>query len=166
MKATYGSIEVKGGIAEEDSETLESFGKAMLTACPDCGRAARLPIPPFTFTREPLSIGPASVIFPCGWHGYLTNGIWQRSPDSRCGQPGQTREGRKVARTDLKIGDHVSFLRMSNKAVRMTGTIVAFNEDGKTVDIALDHHDVDSIENAHLDDVTVLEPAPAEEVKQ
>jgi hypothetical protein len=161
VKATYGSIEVKGGIAEEDFETLRDFGKAMLTACPDCGRAARIPIPPFTFTREPLSIGPASIWFPCGWHGYLSGGMWQRSPDSHCGQPVAREEGRKVAREDLKVGQRVRALRMSNKATEITGTLVQINDDGKTVNMTMDGH-ATHIDTVHVDDVTVLEQAAEE----
>jgi len=60
---------------------------------------------------------------------------------------------------DLKIGDHVSFLRMSNKAIRLTGTIAAFHDDGvPCVDVELDGHE-DAIDTAHVDDVTVLEEA-------
>jgi hypothetical protein len=159
VKASYGSIEVKGGIAEEDSETLRDFGKAMLTACPECGQVARLPLPPFTFTREPLSIGPASVKFPCGWHGYLSGGNWLRSPDSACGQPPPVEKGTKVAnKEDLKLGDHVSFLRSENKAVSLTGKIVKIHEDGvPCVDVSLDDHDPEWIETAHVDDVTLLD---------
>jgi hypothetical protein len=67
---------------------------------------------------------------------------------------------------DFKIGDHVSFLRMSNKAVRLTGTIQSFHDDGvPCVEVALD--DSEAVETAHVNDVKVLEPvaAPKEEAK-
>jgi hypothetical protein len=61
---------------------------------------------------------------------------------------------------DLKVGQHVSFLRMHNKAVSVEGTITQINEDGKTVIVQTDINP-DILEAAHVDDVTVLE-TPAE----
>jgi hypothetical protein len=157
VKATYGTYEVKGGVQEASDG-------AILIACPGCGNCYSLRNPPFTFNRETISIGPASIkLLNCGWHGYLTNGDWITSPDSGCGKLlAMAREGRKVAREDLKIGDHVSFLRMSNKAIRLTGTIAKIHDDAPIVDIALDNHPADSIDNAHVDDVTVIDPVAAE----
>ena len=61
---------------------------------------------------------------------------------------------------DLKLGDHVSFLLMSNKDVSMTGTIAKFHEeDPALVDIFIDEHPLNSIDTAYVDDVTVIEPA-------
>lgn len=61
---------------------------------------------------------------------------------------------------DLQVGQHVSFLRMSNKAVRLTGTIERMHEDdARLVDVQLDGHDYVCLDTAHVDDVTVL---PAE----
>lgn len=59
-----------------------------------------------------------------------------------------------MKKEDLKIGDHVSFLRLSNKAVSLTGTISAIHEEGvPCVDVELD---TGGFETAHVDDVTVL----------
>ena len=68
-----------------------------------------------------------------------------------------------MANKDLKVGDRVSFLRMSNKAVSLTGTIEKVYEDGvPCVEVKLD--DSDHIETAHMDDVAVLgEEKPAEQ---
>jgi hypothetical protein len=60
-----------------------------------------------------------------------------------------------MAREDLKVGQRISALRMSNKAVTLTGTIAQINDDGKTVDMTLDDHDT-HVETVHVDDVTVL----------
>ena len=65
-------------------------------------------------------------------------------------------EGRKVTREDLKIGQRVSFLRLSNKAVALTGTIVKLYEEGvPLVEVKLD--DNAATETAHVDDVKVLD---------
>jgi hypothetical protein len=64
---------------------------------------------------------------------------------------------------DLKIGDHVSFLLMSNTAVSMTGTIAKFHEeDPSRVDIFIDDHPLNSIDTTYVDYVTLLPPAPVE----
>ena len=39
---------------------------------------------------------------------------------------------------DLKVGDHVKFLRSHNKAVSLTGTIVKLYDDSPVVDVKLD----------------------------
>jgi hypothetical protein len=164
-KASYGSIDVKGGICEEELDPDFGLGKAYLVACPDCGQSARLPIPKFTFDRGTLSIGPASVRFPCGWHGYLGNGIWSRSPDSSCGQPVAREEAKTmVLKENIQIGDRVDFLRSENKAVKLRGTVVKIHPDGvPCVDVALDDHDGKWIETAHIDDVTPVLPPEATE---
>lgn len=61
-------------------------------------------------------------------------------------------------KADLKLGQHVSFLRSHNKAVSLTGTIVDISEDEPIVAVKLDDHDPEWIETAHVDDVTVLDP--------
>jgi hypothetical protein len=58
---------------------------------------------------------------------------------------------------DLKVGDHVNFLRSHNKAVELSGTICKIYDDAPVVDVKLDDHDPDWIETAHVDDVTMLE---------
>lgn len=64
---------------------------------------------------------------------------------------------------DLKVGQRISALRMSNKAVSLTGTLVELNDDGKTVQMMMDGHGT-HIETVHVDDVTVLaEPEEKEE---
>jgi hypothetical protein len=64
---------------------------------------------------------------------------------------------------DLKVGDHVSFLLMSNKAVSMTGVIAKFHEDDPAlVDIFIDDHPLNSIDTAYVDDVTAIEEQKAE----
>lgn len=62
---------------------------------------------------------------------------------------------------DLKIGEHVSYLRMSNKAIMLTGTVEQFNTDGKTVRIKVDGTP-NFVEDAHVDDICSLE-TPAED---
>jgi hypothetical protein len=62
----------------------------------------------------------------------------------------------------LKVGQHVSFLRMHNKAVSVSGTITQVNEDGKTVIVQTDINP-NILEGAHVDDVTVLAEPEAEE---
>lgn len=151
MKAVYGNLKTKGGVEQSD------YGVRI--ACPGCGNVHDLPAPPFTFNLETISIGPASIkIGHCGWHGYLTNGKWSTSTDSACGKLLAAREeGRKVERKDLEVGQRVSFLRSSNKAVSLTGTIVKLYEEGvPCVEVELDD-DSNVIETAHADDVTVLE---------
>ena len=63
----------------------------------------------------------------------------------------------------LEVGQHVSFLRSHNKAVSLTGTIVKVHDDQPIVEVKLDDHDPEWIETAHVDDVTVLDEAAAEE---
>jgi hypothetical protein len=58
---------------------------------------------------------------------------------------------------NLKLGQHVSFLRMSNKAVSLTGTIADISEDQPIVAVKLDGHDPEVLEIAHVDDVTALD---------
>jgi hypothetical protein len=159
VKATYGSIEVKGGIAEETGE-VSKYRRAMLVACPSCGRAASLPIPPFTFDRATLSIGPESVKFPCGWHGYLTNGEWRTSLDSACGVAAERKSEETKMAAKVKVGDRVKALRTHNKAVELVGKVKKI--DGNVVALAVESsgglaldHDT-HVENVHIDDVTVL----------
>jgi len=66
-----------------------------------------------------------------------------------------------VASKDLKVGQRISALRMSNKAVKLIGTIAQINDDGKTVDMTLDDHDT-HVETVHVDDVKVLDEQKAE----
>lgn len=63
-------------------------------------------------------------------------------------------------KADLKVGERISALRMSNKAIRLTGTLVQVNDDGKTVNMTMDGHDT-HIETVHVDDVTVLDGSEA-----
>lgn len=56
---------------------------------------------------------------------------------------------------DWKIGDRVSFLRMNNKAIKLTGAIHQINGDGKTVNVKVDGT-ADFIETAHVNDVCAL----------
>ena len=61
---------------------------------------------------------------------------------------------------ELTIGQHVSYRRMSNKAVVLTGTIVKLDPPLVEIQDAQETF----IETAHVDDVTVLaeeKPAPA-----
>jgi hypothetical protein len=157
MKATYGTIAVKGGVGNRGPGQIA-------IACPGCGDVYTLRIPPFSFNQETLSIGPASIkLNPCGWHGYLTNGFWKRSLDSTCGVAEPVRETYKMAnKADLKLGQHVSFLRSHNKAVSLTGTIVSISEDEPIAAVKLDDHEPEWIETAHVDDITVLDGAAAE----
>lgn len=64
-----------------------------------------------------------------------------------------------MAKKDLKVGDHVKFLRTHNKAVELTGTVAKLHKDGRSVDVQLDDHEEGWVETAHVDDVTVLESA-------
>jgi hypothetical protein len=60
----------------------------------------------------------------------------------------------------LEKGMRVSALRMSNKAVILTGTIVQINDDGKSLDMTVDGHDT-HVETVHVNDVAVLDaPKP------
>ena len=61
----------------------------------------------------------------------------------------------------LKVGDRVSFLRMSNKAVQLTGTLKEFCEDGKCANVEVDGVEGGHVEMASMADVTPLE-TPAE----
>jgi hypothetical protein len=83
VKATWNDIRLKGGLAWEAGEYAK-YGEALLIACPSCGGLAFLKMPPFTFDQKTLSIGPASLRFPCGWHGYLTSGNYSQVGDSSC----------------------------------------------------------------------------------
>lgn len=65
---------------------------------------------------------------------------------------------------ELKIGQRVKALRMSNKAVTITGTIDALNDDGKTV--VVKHDGGDGLETVHADDVTVLDGAAASSAEE
>ena len=79
MKAIYGTHEEKGGVQ------LDQSGRSILVGCPGCGVDYSLQIPPFTFDRATLSVGPASIkLLPCGWHGVLRSGIWIQASDSIC----------------------------------------------------------------------------------
>lgn len=60
---------------------------------------------------------------------------------------------------DLQVGQHVSFLRMSNKAVRLTGTVERIHDDAPLVDVQLDGREDVCLDTAHVNDVTVLAPA-------
>lgn len=63
----------------------------------------------------------------------------------------------KQRKDRLSIGDRVKFLRMNNKAVELTGTIVAIHAGSvPCVDVEVDGTD-GRAETAHVDDVTVLE---------
>lgn len=65
-------------------------------------------------------------------------------------------EERKTANmADLKIGQSITALRMSNKAVTITGTIDALNDDGQTVVVkAVDASGQEFLETVHAADVT------------
>ena len=74
-------------------------------------------------------------------------------------------EERKTANmAHLAIGQRVKALRMSNKAVAITGTIDALNDDGKTV--VVKHDGGDGLETVHADDVTVLDGTAASSGKE
>jgi hypothetical protein len=61
---------------------------------------------------------------------------------------------------ELKKGDHVSFLRSENKAVKLTGRIVKIHDEGvPCVDVSLDDCKTERIETAHVDDVSVIAEA-------
>jgi hypothetical protein len=160
VKATYGNIEVKGGVAEKDGRVL--------IACPSCGNVYSLPNPPFTFDRERISIGPASIrLVNCGWHGYLTDGAWITSPDSTCGgKPKPSEEERKKMAIELKKGDKVKALRSSNKAIELIGTVSGIDAlTGKSITIEVETAGGAPVseghqETVHIDDVTVLEAKP------
>jgi hypothetical protein len=63
---------------------------------------------------------------------------------------------------NLKVGQHVRYLRMHNKAASIEGTITQINDDGKTVVVRTDINP-EILEAAHVDDVTVLEEPPSKE---
>ena len=69
--------------------------------------------------------------------------------------------------TELTTGQHVSFLRMNNKAIKLTGVVQQINEDGKTVRIQVDGSP-NFVEDAHVDDVNLIEApaAPAAEPRK
>jgi hypothetical protein len=56
---------------------------------------------------------------------------------------------------ELKPGMRISALRMSNKAISLTGTITGVCEDGKCVEMAPDGQE-GHIETVHVNDVTIL----------
>jgi hypothetical protein len=63
-------------------------------------------------------------------------------------------------KADLHVGDRVSALRMSNKAVTLTGKALNVREDSECVDITVDQEGGgEFVESVHAADVTVLEPA-------
>jgi hypothetical protein len=63
----------------------------------------------------------------------------------------------KQSKELINIGDHVKFLRMTNKAVELRGVVVAKQAPGvPCVDIQVDG--TGRIETAHVDDVVVLDP--------
>jgi hypothetical protein len=64
----------------------------------------------------------------------------------------------KQSKDLIGIGDHVKFLRMTNKAVEMKGVVVAKHGPGiPCVDIRVDGSG--GLETAHVNDVVVLEAA-------
>lgn len=67
-------------------------------------------------------------------------------------------EERKTANmADLTIGQRVTALRMSNKAVMIAGTIDALNDDGQTVVVkAVDAGGQEFLETVHAADVMPL----------
>ncbi len=60
-----------------------------------------------------------------------------------------------MSKVNLKVGDHVSGLRMGDKAIRLTGIIVGINDDGKTLTIELDSNK-NFIETVHVNDVKII----------
>lgn len=63
----------------------------------------------------------------------------------------------KQRKERLSLGDRVKFLRMNNKSVELTGTIVVIHSGSvPCVDVEVDGTD-GRAETAHIDDVTVLE---------
>jgi hypothetical protein len=56
---------------------------------------------------------------------------------------------------ELKPGMRISALRMSNKAIALTGTIEKVCDDGKTVEMTVDGAE-GHIETVHINDVTIL----------
>jgi hypothetical protein len=64
---------------------------------------------------------------------------------------------RKQSKERLSVGQHVRFLRMSNKAVELTGVIEKIQDDpSPCVDIRVDGKD-GGLETAHVNDVTVTD---------
>jgi len=64
------------------------------------------------------------------------------------------REKDAMKKQDVHVGDKVDFLRMSNKAVRLSGTIEKIHDDpSPCVDIRVDGKG-GGIETAHIDDLT------------
>ena len=55
---------------------------SIIVACPDCGAACSLRMPPFTWDELTGTIGPASVRLPCGYHGHVAGSEWHRANDS------------------------------------------------------------------------------------
>jgi hypothetical protein len=160
MKATYGNLDVKGGVEQAADGDI-------LIACPGCGTRYNLPKRIFSFDRERISVGPASIkLGLCGWHGYLTDGNWLTATDSACGKLLAKQEGMATMALNkkFKIGDRVDFLRSSNKAVKLRGTVAHVYEDGTPlVEVKLD--DSEAIETAHVNDVTLLEEKTAAPTK-
>jgi hypothetical protein len=70
-----------------------------------------------------------------------------------------------ASKESLKVGDHIRALRMHNKAVSLTGTIVSVHADEPIVEMNLDDNE-NWIETVHTDDVTVLEPKEEEEATE
>jgi hypothetical protein len=67
----------------------------------------------------------------------------------------------KQSKELINVGDHVKFLRMTNKAVELRGVVVAKQAPGvPCVDIQVDGTN-GRLETAHVNDVVVLTPADA-----
>lgn len=67
----------------------------------------------------------------------------------------------KQAKELINVGDYVKFLRMSNKAVELKGTVIAKQGPGvPCVDVQTDQG---TLETAHVNDVVVLKPADKKE---
>ena len=53
--------------------------------CPSCGLIYGLDTSIFNYDEKTFSIGPTSIkLINCGWHGYMRNGEWIPSGDSKC----------------------------------------------------------------------------------
>jgi hypothetical protein len=56
---------------------------------------------------------------------------------------------------ELKEGMRITALRMSNKAIKLTGTLAKINDDGKTVEMTVDGTE-NGLETVHVNDVKPL----------
>jgi hypothetical protein len=72
------------------------------------------------------------------------------------------RGDQKQSKDLINVGDHVKFLRMTNKAVELKGVVMAkHGPDIPCVDIQVDGTS-GRLETAHVNDVVVLDPQAAE----